>query len=80
MDKLFEWGIIKSGDVVVIKNRDNSQAIVIDSKYVNFKSEKLTLLKHRYKDDVLKNGDMIGEFLILKVGENVVSFSENVSN
>nr|WP_229240503.1 hypothetical protein [Clostridium haemolyticum] len=65
---------------MVIKNRDNLQAIVIDIKYVNFKSEKLTLLKHRYKGDVLKNGDMIGEFPILKVGENVVSFSENVSN
>ncbi|EJO5348829.1 hypothetical protein NRP93_002965 [Clostridium botulinum] len=45
MDKLFEWGIIKSGDVVVIKNRDNSEATVIDSKYVDFKGEKLTFNK-----------------------------------
>ncbi|HCL4447780.1 TPA: hypothetical protein N2D04_003841 [Clostridium botulinum] len=45
MDKLFEWGIIKAGDAVVIKNRDNSEAIVIDSKYVDFKGEKLTFNK-----------------------------------
>lgn len=45
MDKLFEWGIIKSGDAVVIKNRDNSEATVIDSKYVDFKGEKLTFNK-----------------------------------
>ena len=45
MDKLFEWGIIKSGDVVAIKNRDNSEAIVINSKYVNFQGEKLTFNK-----------------------------------
>lgn len=45
MEKLFEWGIIKGGDAVVIKNRDNSDATVIDSKYVDFKSEKLTFNK-----------------------------------
>ncbi|MCJ8173425.1 hypothetical protein [Clostridium botulinum] len=45
MDKLFEWGIIKGGDAVVIKNRDNSEATVIDSKYVDFKGEKLTFNK-----------------------------------
>ncbi|HDK7163568.1 TPA: hypothetical protein PTV74_001149 [Clostridium botulinum] len=45
MDKLFEWGIIKGGDAVVIKNRDNSEATVIDSKYVHFKGEKLTFNK-----------------------------------
>lgn len=45
MDKLFEWGIIKSGDAVVIKNRDNSEATVVDSKYVDFKGEKLTFNK-----------------------------------
>ncbi|MFD3156676.1 hypothetical protein ACFIJ5_07410 [Haloimpatiens sp. FM7330] len=45
MDKLFEWGIIKTGDAVVIKNRDNSEATVIDSKYVDFKGEKLTFNK-----------------------------------
>ncbi|MBV1820498.1 hypothetical protein AAGC94_09765 [Clostridium sporogenes] len=37
------------------------------------------VLKDVYKDETLKNGDMIGEFPILKVGENVVSFSGNVS-
>ncbi|KIN83293.1 hypothetical protein [Clostridium botulinum] len=45
MDKLFEWGIIKAEDTVVIKNRDNSEATVIDSKYVDFKGEKLTFNK-----------------------------------
>ncbi len=45
MDKLFEWGIIKVGDAVLIKNRDNSEATVIDSKYVDFKGEKLTFNK-----------------------------------
>ncbi|NFG24543.1 hypothetical protein FDF11_13665 [Clostridium botulinum] len=45
MDKLFEWGIIKAGDIVVIKNADNSYATVIDSKYVDFKGEKLTFNK-----------------------------------
>ncbi|MCW6093143.1 hypothetical protein LAV60_08145 [Clostridium sporogenes] len=45
MDKLFEWGIIKAGDAVVIKNRNNSEATVIDSKYVDFKGEKLTFNK-----------------------------------
>ncbi|MCY6483803.1 hypothetical protein OW763_05500 [Clostridium aestuarii] len=45
MDKLFEWGIIKSGDAVVIKNRDNSEATVIDAKYVDFNGEKLTFNK-----------------------------------
>ncbi|CAM2895409.1 hypothetical protein [Clostridium sporogenes] len=45
MDKLFEWAIIKAGDAVVIKNRDNSEATVIDSKYVDFKGEKLTFNK-----------------------------------
>ncbi|EPY6469414.1 hypothetical protein ACWO4B_000013 [Clostridium sporogenes] len=45
MDKLFEWGIIKGGNAVVIKNRDNSEATVIDSKYVDFKGEKLTFNK-----------------------------------
>lgn len=45
MDKLFEWGIIKGGDAVVIKNRNNSEATVIDSKYVDFKGEKLTFNK-----------------------------------
>ncbi|HDK7159117.1 hypothetical protein ACP49_12160 [Clostridium botulinum] len=45
MDKLFQWGIIKDRDIVVIKNRDNSEATVIDSKYVDFKGEKLTFNK-----------------------------------
>ena len=45
MDKLFEWGIIKAGDIVEIKNWDNSEDRVIDLKYVEFKGEKLTFNK-----------------------------------
>ena len=42
MDKLFEWGVIKSGDIVVIKNFDNSEAVVINTKTVEYNSQKLT--------------------------------------
>lgn len=42
MDKLFEWGIIKSGDTVVIKNFDSSKAVVIDIRYIEFEGQKLT--------------------------------------
>lgn len=45
IDKLFEWGIIKAGDIVVIKNVDNSEATVIDAKYVDFNGEKITFNK-----------------------------------
>ncbi|MCD2347218.1 PDDEXK family nuclease [Clostridium guangxiense] len=45
MDKLFEWGIIKSGDIVVIKNSENSEATVVDAKYVSFNGEKITFNK-----------------------------------
>ena len=45
MDKLLGWEIIKAGDAVVIKNRDDSEATVIDNKYVDFKGEKLTFNK-----------------------------------
>lgn len=42
MDKLFEWGVIKAGDTAVIKNFNNSEAIVIDTRYVEFEEQKLT--------------------------------------
>jgi CxxC motif-containing protein len=42
MDKLFEWGIIKAGDMVVIKNFDNSEAAVIDTKNVEYNGQKLS--------------------------------------
>ena len=45
MDKLFEWGIIKAEDIVVIKNTDNSEATIINAKYVEFNGEKLTFNK-----------------------------------
>jgi len=34
-----------------------------------------SLLKNAYKDYLLKNEDMIGEFPVFKVGENAISFS-----
>lgn len=42
MDKLFEWGVIKCEDTVVIKNFDNSDATVIDTKNVEYNGQKLT--------------------------------------
>ena len=42
MDKLFEWGLIKSGDIVVIKNFEDSDAIVKDTKSVEFNGELMT--------------------------------------
>lgn len=42
MDKLFEWGVIKAGDAVVIKNFENSEAVVIDTKTVEYNGQKLT--------------------------------------
>ncbi|WP_243447830.1 hypothetical protein [Clostridium tetani] len=38
-----------------------------------------SVLKDAYKDGVLKNGDMIREFPVLKVGENIMGFNGNVS-
>ncbi|MDU4596895.1 MAG: phage tail family protein [Clostridium sporogenes] len=63
-----------SGDIKLKINEDEVTVKNVDG-YVTVDS----VLKDCYKDDVLKNGDMIGEFPILKVGENVVSFSGNVS-
>jgi hypothetical protein len=42
MPMLFEWGILKAGDVVQIKNYPDSEAKVIDTKTVQFKNGKLT--------------------------------------
>lgn len=38
-----------------------------------------SVLKDAYKDETLKNGDMIGEFPVFKVGENIIDFNGNVS-
>lgn len=43
--KLFEWRIIKAGDVVAIKNIDNSRSTVTDFKYVDFNGKKLIFNK-----------------------------------
>ncbi|WP_330655643.1 distal tail protein Dit [Clostridium tyrobutyricum] len=62
-----------SGDIKLKINEDEVTIKKVDG-YVTIDS----VLKDCYKDDALKNGDMIGQFPILKVGENVVSFSGNV--
>lgn len=60
---------------IKLKINDNEVIVKKVDGYVSIDS----VLKDAYKDDVLKNGDMIGEFPVLKVGENIVGFSENVS-
>jgi hypothetical protein len=42
MAELMDWGILKAGDTLKIKDRDGSEADVIDEKYVKFKGEKLS--------------------------------------
>ncbi|WP_243447633.1 hypothetical protein [Clostridium tetani] len=66
--------VYSSGDIKFKINDDEITVKKVD-KYVTIDS----VLKDAYKDEVLKNGDMIREFPVLKVGENVVSFSGNVS-
>ncbi|WP_338080508.1 distal tail protein Dit [Clostridium sporogenes] len=63
-----------SGDIKLKINDDEITVKKVD-EYVTIDS----VLKDCYKDDALKNGDMIGEFHVLKVGENIISFSENVT-
>lgn len=62
-----------SGDIK-LKINDDEVTIKNVDEYVTLDS----VLKDCYKDEVLKNGDMIGEFPILKLKENVVIFSRNV--
>lgn len=63
-----------SGDIK-LKINDYEVTVKKVDGYVTVDS----VLKDAYKDDALKNGDMIGEFPVLKVGENIMGFSENVS-
>jgi hypothetical protein len=42
MPKLFEWGILKRGDKLSIKNYGNSEAEVLDARGVKFNEENLT--------------------------------------
>lgn len=63
-----------SGDIKLKINDDDVSIKKVD-EYVTIDS----VLKDAYKDNALKNGDMIGEFSVFKVGANVVSFSGNVS-
>ena len=41
MKKLFEWGIIKKGDHIRIKDSENSTATVEDFKYVKYQDKKM---------------------------------------
>jgi len=42
MPKLFEWGVLKPGDKVRIKNFDDSEAVVKDTNNVSFKGKVLS--------------------------------------
>jgi len=44
MPKLFEWGLLKKGDKIYIKNHDKeeSMAEVIDQRLINYKGKKIT--------------------------------------
>lgn len=42
MKMLFDWKLIKTGDVVYLKNRPEEKAKVIDYKNVNYKGNVLT--------------------------------------
>lgn len=63
-----------SGDIKLKINNENIIIKKVDG-YVTIDC----VLRDAYKDYVLKNGDMIGEFPVFKVGENDIEFSGNVS-
>lgn len=42
MPQLFEWGILKKGDKLSIRNHDKSEAEVVDAREVMFNGEQLT--------------------------------------
>jgi len=44
MPKLFEWGLLKEGDELYIKNQEKEKtlATVIDERFVNYKGQKMT--------------------------------------
>jgi len=42
MSKLFEWGLLKKDDKLVIRNREGSEAIVMDQNRVKFKSDEMS--------------------------------------
>lgn len=62
-----------SGDIKLKINNDEVTVKKVD-EYITIDS----VLKDCYKDDDLKNGDMIGEFPVLKVRENIINFSGNI--
>ena len=42
MDKLFQWGLLKKDDLVVVRNFENSEAVVKDTKSVEYRGDTLT--------------------------------------
>jgi hypothetical protein len=42
MDKLFEWELIKAGDILEIQTFDSSEAIIIDDTLVRFNGEEIS--------------------------------------
>lgn len=80
---IYNEGTFKSEPVIKVYGNGNIKFKINDDEVTIKKVDEYitidSVLKDAYKDDALKNGDMTGEFPILKVGENVVSFSGNVS-
>jgi hypothetical protein len=65
MNKLFEWDIIKSGDIVEIKNYPNSEAEVIDIQKVKYKDEVMSF--NRWGEKITEWSSVnIYEWTILK--------------
>lgn len=42
MNKLFEWGLVKENDILMIKGKENSKATVLNDKQVKFNNATLT--------------------------------------
>ena len=66
--------IFGSGYITLTINDQDISVSDVD-EYITVDS----VLKDCYKDEVLKNADMIGEFPVLNIGENTISFSGNVT-
>ena len=64
-----------SGEVQISINDRDAFFINIDDEYVIVDS----LQEEAYKDGVLKNSNMTGEFPVLDVGSNIISWTGNVT-
>ncbi|BDR76144.1 hypothetical protein N071400001_18690 [Clostridium tetani] len=80
---IYNKGTFESEPVIKVYGSGDIKLKVNDAEVIVKKVDGYVIvdsvLKDCYKDETLKNGDMIGQFPILKVGENVVGFSGNVS-